>query len=124
MSRIRQGIEYNRYGRPMAYHFSSLDERDAYYYTINGRGYVRVPADEVIHVFRKDMVGQRRGIPWAATALYRLHHLQGFEDAAVQNARASASKMGFIEWESRCVYARSRSLFGVDGGVGAAGVFG
>ncbi|MDC6408903.1 hypothetical protein LOK82_09805 [Xylella fastidiosa subsp. multiplex] len=28
--------------------------------------------------------------------LLRLHHLQGFEEAAVQNARAAASKMGFV----------------------------
>ncbi|QAU25344.1 phage portal protein [Dyella sp. M7H15-1] len=97
---VRQGIEFNRYGRPVAYHFSSLDERDAYYYTLNGKGYVRVPAEEVIHVFKKEMVGQRRGLPWAATSLFGLHHLQGFQDAAVQNARASAAKMGFFEWDA------------------------
>ncbi|HHW4681244.1 MAG TPA: phage portal protein [Xylella taiwanensis] len=96
---VRQGIEFNRFGKPLAYHFSSIDERDAYYYSINGRGYVRVPADEVIHVFKPVMVGQRRGLPWAATSLMRLHHLQGFEDAAVQNARASATKMGFITYK-------------------------
>lgn len=96
---IRQGIEFNRYGRPIAYHFSSTDEYDAYYYTINGKGFVRIPADEIIHGFRQEMVGQRRGLPWAATSLFRLHHLTGMEDAAVQNARAGATKMGFFEWE-------------------------
>lgn len=93
---VRQGIEFNRFGKPLAYHFSSIDERDTYYYSINGRGYVRVPAEEVIHIFKPVMVGQRRGLPWAATSLLRLHHLQGFEEAAVQNARAAASKMGFV----------------------------
>jgi len=96
---IRQGIEFNRYGRPIAYHFSSTDEYDAYYYTIDGKGYVRVPAEDIIHGFRQEMVGQRRGLPWSSTALFRLHHLAGMEDAAVQNARAGATKMGFIEWE-------------------------
>lgn len=95
---IRQGIEFNRFGKPIAYHFTSLDEWDAYYYSINGKGFVRVPADEVIHGFRHEMVGQRRGLPWSSTSLFRLHHLQGFEDSAVQNARAGASKMGFIQW--------------------------
>ncbi|AXF38218.1 putative portal protein [Ralstonia phage phiRSP] len=97
---IRQGIEFNRYGRPVAYHFTSTDEWNAYYYSINGQGFERVPADEIIHGFVHEMVGQRRGLPWASTSLFRLHHLQGYEDAAVQNARASASKMGFIEYES------------------------
>lgn len=96
---IRNGIEFTRYGKPIAYHFTSTDEWDSYYYSINGKGFVRIPADEVIHGFVKEMAGQRRGIPWTATGLFRMHHLQGFEDAAVQNARASASKMGFIQYE-------------------------
>jgi len=96
---IRNGIEFNRYGRPIAYHFASTDEFDSYfYYSISGKGFVRVPADEVIHGFVQEMASQRRGIPWTATGLFRMHHLQGFEDAAVQNARASASKMGFIQY--------------------------
>jgi len=95
---IRQGIEFNRYGRPVAYHFSSTDEADSYWYSINGRGFVRVPAEQIIHRFRVELVGQRRGLPWASTSLARLHHLAGFEDASVQNARATATKMGFIEY--------------------------
>jgi lambda family phage portal protein len=96
---IRQGIEFNRYGKPVAYHFTSTDEWDAYfYYSVSGKGFVRVPADEIIHGFVTEWASQRRGIPWAATSLFRLHHLNGFEDAAVQNARASASKMGFIQY--------------------------
>lgn len=96
---IRHSIEYNRFGRPVAYHFASTDEWDAYYYSYAGRGFVRIPADQIIHGFVVEQVSQRRGLPWASTSLFRLHNLQGFEDAAVQNARASAAKMGFIEWE-------------------------
>jgi len=95
---IRHGIEFNKYGRPVFYHFGSTDESDATYYTISGRGYIKVPADDIIHGFLEELVGQRRGLPWAAVSLFRLHHLAGFENAAVQNARASASKMGFIQY--------------------------
>lgn len=95
---VRHGIEFSRYGRPIAYHFESTDEQDADYYRYNGRGYVSVPADQIIHGFVHEMVSQRRGLPWASTSLFRLHHLQGFEDAAVQNARAGATKMGFIQY--------------------------
>lgn len=96
---IRHGIEFNRFGRPVAYHFASTDEWDAYYYTYAGHGFTRIPADEIVHGFVHEMVGQRRGLPWASTSLFRLHHLQGFEDAAVQNARAGATKMGFIQYK-------------------------
>jgi len=97
---IRQGIEFNPYGRPVAYHFSSTDEADDYWYSLNGRGFVRVPAEEIIHRFRVEMVGQRRGLPWASTSLARLHHLAGFEDASVKNARATSTKMGFIQYDT------------------------
>lgn len=95
---IRHGIEFNRYGRAVAYHFGSTDESDSTYYQVAGRGYIRVPAEDIIHGFLEELVGQRRGLPWSSTSLFRLHHLAGFEDAAVQNARASASKMGFIQY--------------------------
>lgn len=97
-SLIRNGIEYNRFGKALAYHFASTDEEDSTYYTMGGRGFVRVPADQVVHGFVTEMAGQRRGLPWASTSLFRLHHLEGFENAAVQNARAGASKMGFIQY--------------------------
>lgn len=95
---IRHGIEFNRYGRPTWYHFGSDDESDSTYYTVSGRGFIKVPAADIIHGYVEELVGQRRGLPWASTSLFRLHHLAGFEDAAVQNARASAAKMGFIKW--------------------------
>lgn len=95
---IRQGIEYNIYGRAVAYHFSAVDSAtDNYQY--NGQDYIRIPAEEIIHGFIEDMEGQRRGIPWMATALYRLRQLEGMEKAALINARVGAAKMGFVTFE-------------------------
>lgn len=95
---IRHGIEFNAYGRAVAYHFTSTDEEADGYYSTSGRGFVRVPASEIIHEFLVEMVGLRRGLPWASTSLFRLRNVNGFEESAVQNARASASKMGFIKY--------------------------
>ncbi|NBV43025.1 phage portal protein, partial [bacterium] len=81
-----------------AYYFSSTQDDDVYY-RLGGRNYVRVPAEEVIHGFISDIVGQKRGLPWMATSLYRMKMLHGFEDAALVNARVTASKMGFFERE-------------------------
>lgn len=97
---IRAGIEFNKYGKPLAFHFSAAKESDAYYnYTYSGNHYHRIPADEIIHGFIPDMVGQKRGLPWMATSLFRMKQVVGFEDAAIVNARVGAAKMGFIEWK-------------------------
>jgi lambda family phage portal protein len=96
---IRHGIEFNRWGKPVAYHFTTTKpEADADAYLFSGRGFVRIPADEIVHGFVDDLTGQKRGLPWAATALWRLNMLSGFEKAALVNARASAAKGGFFQW--------------------------
>lgn len=96
---IRHGTEFNSFGRPVAYHFTSTDEWDSNYYSFAGAGYIRVPAEEIIHDFVREVVGQKRGLPWTSTALFRLRNMNGFEQAAVQNARAGANKMGFFQWK-------------------------
>lgn len=97
---IRAGIEFNKYGRPIAYHFTAAKESDAFYnYSYAGLHYHRIPADEIIHGFLPEMVGQKRGLPWMATGLFRMKQLVGFENAAIVNARIGASKMGVIQWK-------------------------
>lgn len=94
---IRHGIRFNRYGRPLSYFFTTTDEREAEYWH-GGKGYVEIPADEVIHVFVADLVGQKRGLPWMATALFRMRQLGAMEQAAIVNARIGANRLGFIKW--------------------------
>ncbi|WP_127110392.1 phage portal protein [Pararhodobacter zhoushanensis] len=94
---IRHGIRFNRYGRPIAYLFTTTDERDADY-AFGGRSFVTVPASEILHGFVEDMVGQKRGLPWMVTALWRMRMLAGYEQAALVNARVSAAKGGFFKW--------------------------
>lgn len=93
---IRQGIEFNRYGRAIAYYFDSTDETEETY-RWGGNNYVRVPAEQIVHGFLEDMVGQKRGLPWMATSLARMRQMNGMEQAALINARAGANKLGFIE---------------------------
>ncbi|RZG78357.1 phage portal protein [Acinetobacter sp. WCHAc060033] len=95
---IRQGIEFNQYGRPIAYYFDSDSEEEKQYRFGTGN-YIRVPADQVIHGYLEEIVGQKRGMPWTATSLFRMKQLSEFEDSAIVNARVSANKMGFIQWK-------------------------
>lgn len=95
---VRGGIEFNRFGRPLRYAFSFEQRNGSYAYTAASLEWV--PADQVVHGFlRSDRIGLRRGIPWTNTALQRLYHLAGYDEAALVNVRVSASKMGFIEYD-------------------------
>lgn len=94
---IRHSIEFNAFGRPVAYHFLEEDPAiplysSAYY----GRSYKRIDADRVIHAFIPELAGQKRGWPMMSAALWRMRMLKGFDDAALTNARVGAAKMGFF----------------------------
>lgn len=95
---IRSGIEFNDYGRPRAYYFSTTRESEADYF-YGGRAYIRIAADEIIHGYVEDMAGQKRGLPWMVSALLRMHMLGGYENSALVNARVSAAKGGFFQWK-------------------------
>lgn len=101
---IRQGIKFDRYGKPLSYFFTDLEQKNEW--VGYGAGapsatglFTEVPAEEIIHGFIEDMEGQKRGLPWASTGLGRMHHLNGFEDAVIVNARQGANKAGFIQWK-------------------------
>jgi lambda family phage portal protein len=73
---IRAGIEFDRLGRRVAYHLTRSHPGDGSLAPMSGTGgmeTVRVPADEVIHLFRPLRPGQIRGEPWLARALAALH---------------------------------------------------
>lgn len=94
---IRMGVERDSWGRPVAYHFKTEHPGDYPF----GAGAVanktvRVPAADVIHLFKQERPGQTRGIPWIASAIMKMHHLQGYTEAEVIAARAEACRMGFI----------------------------
>lgn len=97
---IRHGIEFNKFGKAIAYHFvvpNASRSSDAYSYA--GRAYVRIPAEEIIHGFRVEISQQKRGLPWLSTGLFRLKQMGAFEDAAIVNARVGAAKLGVLTFE-------------------------
>lgn len=97
---IRHGIRFNRYGRALAYAFTTTTEGQADQHYSSGHDVQWVPAAEIIHGFIEEMEGQKRGLPWMATGLLRMRHLNGFEDAAIVNARLGASKIGIVQWQN------------------------
>lgn len=93
---IRFGIEFNAYGRPLAYYLINRDQFNPGAYLFNGNKYDRVVADDIFHDFIPLFVGQKRGFPMPHAALYDLHQLKGYDEAALIAARIGASNMGFF----------------------------
>lgn len=97
-NRIRMGVEVDKWFRPVAYWFFTQHPGDIEAGTQGtGQRRIRVAADEIIHLYRTDRPGQTRGVPWFASALTRLRHMSGYEEAEVIAARSGACQMGFIE---------------------------
>ena len=96
---IKMGIEHNEFNVVIAYHFLTRHPSTTSY-DHRGRKYVRVPADEIIHLFKPERVAQSRGIPWMHTSIRRLDMIGGYEEAELVAARAGASKMGFYYTET------------------------
>lgn len=95
---VRFGIEYTEFGRPVAFYFTTLMS-DGDRYMFDGKPYRRVPADEIVHIYREEIPGQRRGLPMLATSLYRMRQMHGMDQAALVNARVAAAKMGWITFD-------------------------
>lgn len=96
-NRIIHGIEMDDNGRPLAYHIMQLTETSQTYLNYyNQKHYIRVPAEEIIHLYISEFVDQKRGLPWISTGLQRLKMLSAYEDAALVNARVGAAQMGFF----------------------------
>ena len=88
------GIELDRIGRRVAYHFHRTHPGD-----VRQRGtgeLVRVPAEQVCHVFHPIAEGQIRGVPWVAPAMVRLWLLDQYDDAELDRKKVAAMFAGFV----------------------------
>lgn len=64
-NRIVRGIEMSDTGKPVAY-WLYPEHPNSPYFALN-RTPVRVAANEILHLFRKDRIGQSRGVSWFAS---------------------------------------------------------
>ncbi|MBL0319646.1 MAG: phage portal protein [Alphaproteobacteria bacterium] len=92
---IRMGVELTSFGKPVAYHILAKHPGDNAYYSYRGKGYLRIPANEIIHKFVMDRPEQVRGIPALHAAMFRMQNLGAYEEAAIIASRIGAAKMGF-----------------------------
>ena len=93
---IREGIEYDLVGRRVAYHL--YDEHPG------GTGWRsvlsqvrsrRVPASEILHIYRQDRPGQMRGVSWFAPIALSLQDLGDHQDAQLMRQKIAACFAAF-----------------------------
>lgn len=89
---IISGIEYDEWKKPIAYYIKQSTNSSTY----NGNR-IRIPADEIIHLFIADRPSQNRGISWLHAVIENLKMLDGYREAELISARVSASKGGFYK---------------------------
>jgi len=95
-NRIRCGIEFDAIGRRVAYHFRRRHPGDSTDQGMITPETVRIPAEEVLHVYRPIDAGQIRGLPHVAPAMVRLFLLDQYDDAELDRKKTAAMFAGFI----------------------------
>lgn len=94
---VRMGVEVDRFQRPVAYWLHAQHPGDTFAGTLTPDRLVRVPAEQMLHLYVIDRWPQSRGEPWLHTAARRLYDMDGYGEAEIIAARGAASYMAFIK---------------------------
>lgn len=89
-----QGVEFDLRGRRVAYYLHRVHPGSL-------QGVVRldpqrVPASEVVHIYRVDRPGQVRGVTWFAPVVTKLHDYADYSDAQLVRQKIAACFAAFI----------------------------
>jgi len=93
---IMNGIELDFLGKRAAYWFYPIHPGDMPIEEVSSMEPVRVPASEVLHVFKCTRPGQMRGVPLVTPAMIRLYHLDQYDDAELERKRIAAMFAAFV----------------------------
>lgn len=109
-NRIIRGVEVDDLGKPVAYWIYKDHPLQPYAFT---RTPERIPANEIMHLFRRDRVGQTRGVTWFAPALSWIRDLGTYVDNELQASAVASCFTVAIKSHTPL-----GNLFDPDGGTG------
>ncbi len=109
-NRIIRGVEVDDLGKPVAYWIYKDHPLQPYAFT---RTPERIPANEIMHLFRRDRVGQTRGVTWFAPALSWIRDLGTYVDNELQASAVASCFTVAIK-----THTPVGNLFDPDGGTG------
>ncbi len=91
--RITEGVEFNRAGQRVAYW---LREHIGEIPFVSVAPPVRLPAEDVCHVFKPAFPGQTRGLPDATSILVALNEIDQLQDAMLVGNKVAAMHAAFL----------------------------
>jgi lambda family phage portal protein len=91
---IKMGVEVNSFDKPVAYYLFKDHPYDDLY--AKQRQYIRVPAEELMHIYIRNRPEQTRGVSPISTSMANIQMLKGYYEAEITAARVASSKMGFF----------------------------
>jgi len=92
-----QGVEFNSQGKRVAYWLFNKHPGDTFGIpSLKGINSQRVPAEDILHIFRVDRAGQVRGIPWMAPVILKLKDLSDYSDFTLMRQKVSACFTAFV----------------------------
>jgi lambda family phage portal protein len=94
---IRAGIEFTPDSRRVAYWMYRTHPRAASSLNAGYNQLVRVPVDQVLHIFEPIEPGQLRGVPRLSPVLKRLRSLDNYDDAVLFRQEVANLFAGFIK---------------------------
>jgi len=96
-ARIECGIEFSPIGKRVAYHFWRRHPGElSVFNSINSLDTVRVPAEEVLHLYKPFRAGQVRGVPHTLAGITISAMMDLYDDAELERKRTAALFGGFV----------------------------
>lgn len=92
---IRMGIEFNRRGKRVAYWLYKDHPGESFLNSSSEK--IRVPASEILHIYRMLRPGQVRGRSWMSSIIVKLHEIDQCVDAELVRRKTTAMFGGFIK---------------------------
>ncbi len=93
---IVQGIQKNKWGKPIAYHLYKTHPGDPNTSFGSKPETKQIAAEKILHLKLTDRVRQTRGVSIFASVLRRLDDIKGYEDSERTAARIAAAMCAFI----------------------------
>lgn len=93
-NQVRLGIEFNKQGHRVAYHF--WKEHPGESYGMAGIERVRILAKNVCHIYRPTRPGQIRGCTWLHSIIVKMHDYDAYDDAELVRKKGAAMFGGYI----------------------------
>lgn len=91
---IKMGIEFDGIGQRRAFHLWKFHPQERLTSEINTR--VPIPADNVIHMYRRGRPGQLRGVPELTSIIVRLYEVDEMQDATLARQKLAQLFGAFV----------------------------